>query len=237
MHTSQLSLDWQGVYTGILPCADCEGIRTTIRLNDDLTFTMRQQFIGKSAEIYEQTGKFRWNDDGNSITLVPETNVPTMPLVYGVGEGFLLQYNQKGERITGNLAAMHRLEKTEPSLTDIRWKLIELYGEPVPGKKSLNSAPYIEFARHENRVSGNSSCNRFFSTWETPGEGKLVFSAVGATKMACPEMEIEFLFFKVLENTTGYLLVDETLVLLSARNAPLARFVAHPDSEPVEKWH
>ena len=29
-HTSQNALDWDGIYRGLLPCADCEGIQTTI---------------------------------------------------------------------------------------------------------------------------------------------------------------------------------------------------------------
>ncbi|HSH50375.1 MAG TPA: copper resistance protein NlpE N-terminal domain-containing protein, partial [Bacteroidales bacterium] len=28
MHTSEISLDWQGTYKGVLPCADCPGIET-----------------------------------------------------------------------------------------------------------------------------------------------------------------------------------------------------------------
>lgn len=27
-HTAENSLDWNGKYTGTLPCADCEGIKT-----------------------------------------------------------------------------------------------------------------------------------------------------------------------------------------------------------------
>ena len=34
-HTSEMSLDWAGVYQGTLPCADCEGIETMIELKDD----------------------------------------------------------------------------------------------------------------------------------------------------------------------------------------------------------
>ena len=35
-HNSMNSLDWEGIYTGLLPCADCEGIQTVIKLNRDL---------------------------------------------------------------------------------------------------------------------------------------------------------------------------------------------------------
>ena len=35
MHNAENSLDIAGVYKGVLPCADCEGIETTIVLKDD----------------------------------------------------------------------------------------------------------------------------------------------------------------------------------------------------------
>lgn len=34
MHTSQIALDWSGIYKGVLPCADCEGIETEVTLRD-----------------------------------------------------------------------------------------------------------------------------------------------------------------------------------------------------------
>ena len=35
-HNSLNSLDWEGTYSGILPCADCAGIQTLIKLNKNL---------------------------------------------------------------------------------------------------------------------------------------------------------------------------------------------------------
>ncbi len=225
MHTSQLALDWQGIYTGVLPCTDCEGIKTILKLNDDLTFSLKQQYIGKSNEVFERSGNFRWNDDGNTITIYPDENSALKPVIYSVGEGFLLQHDRKGKRITGNLAQFYRLEKFYTTLTGIGWQLIELYGEAIPGKKHLNSEPYIEFSA-EGNVSGNSSCNRFFSTWATGAENKLSFAPVGATKMACPEMETETMFFRAMERTAGFIITDDILVFVSERNAPLAKFRA-----------
>ncbi|MFU8831928.1 MAG: copper resistance protein NlpE N-terminal domain-containing protein, partial [Wenzhouxiangella sp.] len=33
--SSRLSLDWVGTYSGVVPCASCPGIETSITLNDD----------------------------------------------------------------------------------------------------------------------------------------------------------------------------------------------------------
>ena len=66
-HTSQNALDWDGIYRGVLPCADCEGIQTTIYLKKDLSFTTKTKYLGKSDSVYETTGKFKWNDKGNTV--------------------------------------------------------------------------------------------------------------------------------------------------------------------------
>jgi len=48
-HNSQNSLDWQGTYKRVTPCADCEGIETKIILNSDYTYlkTTKIHSIGK----------------------------------------------------------------------------------------------------------------------------------------------------------------------------------------------
>jgi hypothetical protein len=56
--TSRTSLDWPGTYTGVLPCADCEGIETTITLSVDLTYAHenRQPHLAFSREGSRVTG-------------------------------------------------------------------------------------------------------------------------------------------------------------------------------------
>ena len=71
MDNSQTSLDWIGIYKGILPCADCEGIVTMIQLNKDLTYTKLTQYQGKSLERFTQSGSFQWNEKGVGIILKP----------------------------------------------------------------------------------------------------------------------------------------------------------------------
>ncbi|HLT50596.1 MAG TPA: copper resistance protein NlpE N-terminal domain-containing protein, partial [Arenibacter sp.] len=83
-HTAQNSLDWQGTYSGILPCADCSGIETALILNADNTFVLTSLYLGK-GDVGTDTlkGKFQWN--GNSIHLmgIKKGEAPT---VYKVEE-------------------------------------------------------------------------------------------------------------------------------------------------------
>jgi copper homeostasis protein (lipoprotein) len=111
MHTSQISLDWQGVYQGILPCADCEGIQTEIILNDDLTYEMKRVYLGKSETVFEETGEFKWTKDGGSIVLAE--NAAGDPTLFKVGENFLLHLDREGIVIKGELAENYRLQKIQ----------------------------------------------------------------------------------------------------------------------------
>jgi uncharacterized lipoprotein NlpE involved in copper resistance len=49
---SRNALDWQGVYVGTVPCADCEGIRTRIELRGDGTFTRALTYLGKDDQTF-----------------------------------------------------------------------------------------------------------------------------------------------------------------------------------------
>src|SRR5262245_45784650 len=68
-HNSQNSLDWDGVYHGVLPCADCEGIATMISLNKDNRFQIWRKYKGKQDSTIYSKGTFTWNKEGSAITL------------------------------------------------------------------------------------------------------------------------------------------------------------------------
>src|SRR5690606_19199026 len=49
-HNAQNSLDWMGTYEGILPCADCEGIKTTIILKEDGTYSSKETYLNRPVD-------------------------------------------------------------------------------------------------------------------------------------------------------------------------------------------
>ncbi|TBX68770.1 META domain-containing protein [Flavobacterium silvisoli] len=108
-------LDYQGVYKGILPCADCEGIETTISLNENSTYTIRTTYLGKGNKIFEQKGTYSWNKSGNIIKF---DNAEDGPNRYEVGKNILLQLDMSGKRITGNHAAEYILAKQKHVLNN-----------------------------------------------------------------------------------------------------------------------
>lgn len=108
-HTAYNSLDWQGTYQGVLPCADCAGIEYTLTLNDDLTYILTQVYQGKEdTKALTSEGKFHWEKNGSVITLEDESDTPNQ---YFVGENILMKLDINGEKITGDLASLYNLKK------------------------------------------------------------------------------------------------------------------------------
>ena len=106
-HSSKEALDWDGVYTGTTPAADAEGIAVRLRLNRDGTFEKSIQYLGKSSNVYNEAGTFKWNKAGDTVIL----DIKDAPPYYKVVEGALIQLDMKGKRITGEFADMYVLKK------------------------------------------------------------------------------------------------------------------------------
>jgi len=107
-HNSSNSLDWAGTYRGTLPCADCEGIKTELILNQDYSYTFKTSYIGKVDQPSVETGTFAWNEAGNTITLSGAKNRPSQ---YFVAENKVIQLDMDGNKISGSLSENYILKK------------------------------------------------------------------------------------------------------------------------------
>ncbi len=236
MHTSSVSLDWQGTYQGVVPCADCDGVQTSLTLKHDMQYVLYRVYLGESDSMFTSTGSFVWDETGNVVVLSGIDNGSSR---YKVVEGAIVQLDMNGNEITGDIASNYRLPMfAEPSLEQSMLKsldnvinknfmLVELMGKPYTS--GLNDkAPYIMFSRTEKKASGNAGCNTFIGTYELKDGYSIRFSQLGTTMMACPEMTIEQEFMKVLETADNYNFDGVNLVLNRAKMAPLARFVIEP---------
>lgn len=224
-HSSRNALDWAGSYSGVLPCADCEGIRTSVTLYQDGRFTRRTTHLGKSPMPSSDEGSFAWDDDGRLVTLRFPDDSEQM---YQVGEEQLFHLDKNGKQITGDLSGRYVLEKTieDPRIEDIRWVLIELNGQAVQTPDGGQPA-YFELQAAEARVAGHASCNRFFGNYEIKRGNRIAFGEnMGMTMMACPDMAIEMAFMEAMRKADNYAIFEGQLSLNKARMAPLARFAA-----------
>lgn len=105
---ARVSLDWFGTYHGITPCADCEGIDTTLELTQDERFTLTTIYLGEDETPHTTEGSFFWNDAGNTVTLA---GVEDRPAQFFVAENAVIQLDMDGNRVTGDLADLYILRK------------------------------------------------------------------------------------------------------------------------------
>jgi heat shock protein HslJ/uncharacterized lipoprotein NlpE involved in copper resistance len=222
---SMVSVDWQGLYTGVIPCADCEGIQTLIRLNDDLSYIWKTRYLGKDETIFGTTGNFNWSDDGSSITLIDNLNEQSGPS-WLVGENILFMLDGDGNRITGDLAEMYRLEKVVPELDGRTWILISAGGTEISEENFPSGAPWILFDSESSRISGFAGCNRLTGTFTAGENNSLALGPIATTKMACNAIQGERMFLNLLNSTGSYRLTTEWLILTDSTGDELARFEA-----------
>jgi heat shock protein HslJ len=221
-HNSMNSVDWSGVYKGILPCADCEGIETTIALLKDNTFNSSMKYLGKDDQMVKDKGTFVWDGEASRIIL---TSINGSVRIFQVGENVLLQLDQAGNRITGKLAEKYSLKKarTDVRLEGKRWTLTKLMGQDIVFKQGSRPA-FLMFSATTATFSGSGSCNNLSGQYELMEGNRISFGKVHATMMSCQDMETERTFMEVLARADNYSVTDSTLSLSKARMSPLAVF-------------
>lgn len=106
-HNARNSLNWAGVYTGLIPAADGPGINVRFTLHDDGSYSVVYQYLDKGDELFESSGIFTWDDTGNIIIL----DSGDLPPYYKVGENIIIQLDMEGKAITGPLAKNYILNK------------------------------------------------------------------------------------------------------------------------------
>ena len=99
-------------YSGIVPCADCQGIETSIALSSDGTFNKHLLYIGRKSKgagsnEFSTTGK--WMLHG--MDTVHLTDVKDEPSMYLRTDSSLVQLDMSGKRIEGKLAGKYDLRK------------------------------------------------------------------------------------------------------------------------------
>ncbi|MFI3185024.1 MAG: copper resistance protein NlpE [Methylococcaceae bacterium] len=109
-HTEK-SLEWPGIYYGFIPCADCKGVKTTLALNKNNTYLLITQYVGRSEREFVEKGKFALGDKSNTIVLTPRNGSTTQQ--YLVGENSLVQLDNNGNRVSGELANRYILRRSE----------------------------------------------------------------------------------------------------------------------------
>ena len=75
-------------------------------------------------------------------------------------------------------------------------------------------------------VAGRTNCNRFFGKYELKGQ-ELSFENLGMTRMACPDMQYEDAFVKMLDEVDSYEIKGSDLKFFDDKKV-IAEFRAQP---------
>ena len=89
IHTSQMSVNWAGIYTGILPSARGLEIDVQIIIYYDETYALRYHFLNPAnGGVVRRQGTFSWDAAGNSIILDTKEFLPR----FRVGSNQMTQF-------------------------------------------------------------------------------------------------------------------------------------------------
>lgn len=112
-HNARNSLNYYGVYDGIFPCADCEGIKTRVSLYKDGTYMIESVYLknGERSNPISLKGKVTWNNEGHIITL-EGARAKNLPAYFFVAEGRLIAVDENGKEID-SLSEHYILKQTE----------------------------------------------------------------------------------------------------------------------------
>lgn len=97
------------MYEGTLPCVDCKGIKTSLTLKADKTFTIKEEYLGKKGAVTENQGTINWEENSNIISLCPNTKDTEKHFI--VKEKQLIMLNTNKKEIKGELAKHYIFNK------------------------------------------------------------------------------------------------------------------------------
>lgn len=101
--------DCYGTYEGILPCADCGGIKTTLKINSDATYDLRSEYLGEENGIFEESGVYNMIGENIIELVTPSSGAKTYYKV--LDDAVVLSDSTEIFNNSGRLAAQYILKR------------------------------------------------------------------------------------------------------------------------------
>lgn len=103
---------------------------------------------------------------------------------------------------------------TSNSIKNTKWMLESMNGERIDTMYlTSGNAISLNFA-DSSKMNGKAPCNSYFSAYTISGQN-ISFGAIGATRMACDNLDMEQRYFAFLGGVTRYSLSSNSLTLYS----------------------
>lgn len=189
-HSSRNALDWAGTYEGMLPCADCPGIKTRLTLRQDGSYEISRVYIDRNPKPFVEQGRFAWLPGGNAVKLEGQGGSQR----FAVGEGRLALLDPDAApawppspRYVLTHVTTQEVPDVKRTLESHRWTLssaTDAGGKPIAALSANRSRPIV-FHFGGGRLGIEGGCNRSFGGYQIDAEGRLVVNRMASTMMAC----------------------------------------------------
>ena len=244
LHNSRNSLDWSGVYEGIVTCQDSPGALTRLTLDRNDRFELTRRALVRGATPNTATGRFAWQPDGNRIVLDTADGAQG----FAIGEGRVIVLESDDCRPAAAGATLVKLAPVQPGartgmaemLEDHRWTLTAATSagnQPLDSLFPAADRPFV-FGFAGSRLTVDGGCNSLRGSYQLGADGLLSPGRLASTMMACepPLMAAETALAGVLaaplelvlargpEPTLAMLAESDEALLLTGRLTPEARY-------------
>jgi len=211
------------MFSGLEPCADCPGIRTTLALGSDGTYVLTLHYLERDVPDVVYTGPWSYDKGTSRVKLSSKFGAPQYFQV--VDARTLRVLDRSGNQISTRAPQTLTLI----SLTSNPWSLVELRGQRLSSGATQQPVS-LEF-ESGGRVIGSTGCNPLTGSYTQNGS-QLHFSPLATTRMMCAQgADIEAAYVKALGEVQTYNFYHGMLNLYGG-GWPLLRFKAAP-SVPV----
>ena len=109
---AQPDAQWSGRYYGVLPCASCEGIETTLILQEDGSYRLTETYKQRQPFTEKTEGRFTWRKPQEVFQLDKAGG----ERLYQIGNGQIWALDADGKQVEGELANLYILKQTVSQL-------------------------------------------------------------------------------------------------------------------------
>lgn len=223
-------------FAGVLPCADCRGIRYQLDLLPNWRFAESIQSLrdGDAQSVSIALGMWWISPDGRKLTLDMGSDpagddhrsawqvkdARTLRMLDEQGDSIVSELNYELTRTDSLPPVWSRpLPEFLAPLANTRWVPLRIrkHAVTVPAQQH---EPWIVLDPKTRHVTGSGGCNRFTGSYDV-GVTTLRIGPLAVTRMRCPDLGSETAFLKALSKTWGYRVAGRRLELLDEQGAVL----------------
>ncbi len=157
--------NYEGVYKGTFPCADCPGIESKLTLNKDKTFVYEQTYINEIDGHFTDRGNYTVKDN---IVMLQEKNAPVYFLIK---DQELLLLDNDLKPAEGALAPYYKLKKQGDFIYPGKYETF--YEKEEEYKQTLSISAkgenyQVDFSA--SKVKGRENCHFSGTAWLENGK-------------------------------------------------------------------